>query len=506
MISRDIRETNTKSAEAGVSEAFTGLHAITSLYTSTYGFCCLLPDDAKCFANTDQFSSCQDLLEDISLRSFMWLLGLSALIGNALSIVSRIKESHRPDQNSIQVMFITNLALSDLFMGMYMITIAAADSFYRGRYAQHAEEWTNSIICKAAGLLSVLSSEASVLLVMLISVDRFLSVVFPFETRLHLKATSARILTISAWSFSLLLSLVPALPVPYFDGFYGKSSVCLALPLTSNRAAGWEYSIAVFIGTNFICFMLTFFCYFAIYISVRRSHRRVKDMGAVNTQMMKEQIVMTTKMALVVGTDFACWMPIIIMGILASSNVVEIPADIYAWTAVFILPLNSALNPYLYTLSAVLQRRRKSKIESLTMNMTQFTVVGRKRVISRVEERLRNNCIISSTMLSDDPSIEPIIAYADRCGGHLSPGEERLLTRDLRKAQSYLKAVKVCDSSVTAGNIAIKKNAEGAICQAFFVVSNPSDNMLLFGVGSTGVLNALTTLLNRVDTSDKSDL
>ena len=70
---------------------------------------------------------------------------------------------------------------------------------------------------------------------------------------------------------------------------------------------------------------------------------------------------LTTKMALVVGTDFVCWMPIIIMGVLASSNLVQIPADIYAWTAVFILPLNSALNPYLYTLSTVLQRRRKAR-------------------------------------------------------------------------------------------------------------------------------------------------
>lgn len=178
-------------------------------------------------------------------------------------------------------MFITHLAISDLLMGLYMMIIAGADSHYRGKYALHAQVWTSSVTCKMAGFLSVLSSEVSVLLVMLISIDRFLSVVFPLKNELHLTLRSAYILVITSWTFSLLLSIIPALPVEYFSEFYGKSSVCLALPLTSDRLAGsgWEYSIVVFICTNFICFMLTFLCYFVIYISVRRSHLRIKSLG-----------------------------------------------------------------------------------------------------------------------------------------------------------------------------------------------------------------------------------
>jgi hypothetical protein len=30
-----------------------------------------------------------------------------------------------------------------------------------------------------------------------------------------------------------------------------------------------------------------------------------------------------------------------------------IPGEVYAWTAVLILPINSALNPFMYTLSAI---------------------------------------------------------------------------------------------------------------------------------------------------------
>ena len=44
------------------------------------------------------------------------------------------------------------------------------------------------------------------------------------------------------------------------------------------------------------------------------------------------------------------------LGMLALSGT-EISGDIYAWMAVLVLPINSALNPFLYTLSAILGKK-----------------------------------------------------------------------------------------------------------------------------------------------------
>ena len=43
------------------------------------------------------------------------------------------------------------------------------------------------------------------------------------------------------------------------------------------------------------------------------------------------------------------------LGLMALNEHV-IPGEVYAWTAVFILPINSALNPFLYTFSAVYRK------------------------------------------------------------------------------------------------------------------------------------------------------
>ena len=43
-------------------------------------------------------------------------------------------------------------------------------------------------------------------------------------------------------------------------------------------------------------------------------------------------------------------------GVLALTGHV-IPGDVYAWIAVVVLPINSALNPFLYTFSAIFGKK-----------------------------------------------------------------------------------------------------------------------------------------------------
>lgn len=54
-------------------------------------------------------------------------------------------------------------------------------------------------------------------------------------------------------------------------------------------------------------------------------------------------------MAFILVSNFFCWFPVIIIGILASLGK-PVPGAAYSWTAVVVLPLNSATNPVIYTL------------------------------------------------------------------------------------------------------------------------------------------------------------
>ncbi|XP_038067180.1 uncharacterized protein LOC119737135 [Patiria miniata] len=326
-------------------DLFSGITSLQTLHSDKYLFCCMVGDIQECTPEPDQFSSCEDLMRNHVLRAFNWILGLSAFLGNAFVVVWRLRTKQR---FKVQGLLILNLALSDCLMGVYMLIIAAADVHYRDVYIYFADAWKSSTLCTVAGFLSAFSSEASVFTLTVITLDRFLCIMFPFG-RLKLGRKSVRWVIAGTWVLAFLLSIIPALGLPYFgERYYGRSSVCLALPLTSERSPGWEYSIILFLGVNLISILTILVCYTAIYIYAKRSAKQIRSTkGATN------ELKLATKTFLIIATDMCCWFPIVIMGYLSLSGSVVIPPTVYAWTAVFILPINSSINPYLYTISSI---------------------------------------------------------------------------------------------------------------------------------------------------------
>ncbi|XP_022083821.1 uncharacterized protein LOC110975554 [Acanthaster planci] len=349
-------------------EGFEDLESLQTIIASKYHYCCVR-DVQECFAPRDQFSDCDDLISNGALRFFIWLLGLSALVGNVLVFGLRMVRRYRPGRGrtqrqiaTVQDFLITNLAASDFLMGVYMLTIAGADMHFRGVYAFRSEGWRASLACTVTGLLAVLSSEVSVFIVMLLSLDRFLKIVFPFRFGLHMTLNRTRILVVASWAVGLLMSLLPAVVSDRFsDAYYGSSSVCLALPLVPVLPNGWRYMFFL-LSVNLICFLGMFVCYAAIFVAVKRSSREAQGQSAQRAA----EVRVAAKMSLIVGTDFACWMPIILLALLASFAKVDVPQGVYAWIAIFILPLNSSINPYLYTLSNFWGKRKNKKSKRLS--------------------------------------------------------------------------------------------------------------------------------------------
>ncbi|XP_071504719.1 uncharacterized protein [Diadema antillarum] len=475
----DLRDTDLP-INSDIREALQEIKSLDSIYADTFTMCCIMEltpadsdDTTGCFAPADEFSSCSDLLKDTVLRISMWILGISAMAGNIFVIGLRAIRRHQVETSRIQSRLITHLAISDFFMGCYMMVIAGADFYFRGDYAIHADAWRASLLCRLAGFISTLSSEVSVFIIMLISLDRILCIVFVHHRDIQFSNKSCKIWLAVVWVISLVISLIPAVvPIPYFQQFYGKSSVCLGLPLTTERLPGWEYSITLFLGLNLVCFVVTAFCYVAIFVAVRRSaanFSKSKDHGRHTKRGMQVQVKLAAKMALIVGTDFICWMPIIIMGFLSAIRVVEIPADVYAWTAVFILPLNSSLNPYLYTLSTVWQRHRARQRANLK---TDSDGVVETRLVSRVANTvdrddstrtrefhriLTSQCLLTPFNLpSATQRVLPLSKYIEETGDSPSPEEAALIERCLRKGLTCLRSKTSRSWSITEDEIAVQ--------------------------------------------------
>lgn len=75
-------------------------------------------------------------------------MGGIGCIGNLIVLLSRLIV---PTNNVVHSLYLRNLALSDLLMGIYLFTIAGVDHHYRGVYLSYEFMWRHSLMCNLCG-------------------------------------------------------------------------------------------------------------------------------------------------------------------------------------------------------------------------------------------------------------------------------------------------------------------------------------------------------------------
>ena len=357
--------------------SFIGFTNVTEIKVDNFASCCFI-ENCSATIPKSQFLTCGQLLPNQIQRVIMWVLGLFTVVSNIGVLYYRC--IHRRD-NKVQGLFIFNLSLSDILMGIYMVIIASADRYYRDSFP--SELWRHSITCKIAGTLSVLSSEASVCFVTLISVDRLMGIRFTFSNFRN-GTSSAKVVVVMLWTITIAIGVVLTVMPSVDPEFYDISEVCTGLPLSRNSVfnqrtiresfkdkiqgvldrniffnltydviidtkPGMYAGIAVFTAFNLLCFVIVAVCYIGIFLTAVKS---MKKSGRGRDE--KQERKMAVKMGAIVLTDLLCWLPIILLSILVQSGRFIVTPNIYTWIVTFILPINSALNPFLYTLATVI--------------------------------------------------------------------------------------------------------------------------------------------------------
>nr|KAG5691413.1 hypothetical protein BaRGS_016329 [Batillaria attramentaria] len=335
-----------------------GLDKLDAIDADNYKFCCpaTLPEGFKetnCRAPSDEVSSCDALLRSDIYRIFLSVFAALALIGNLSSFVYRTFLQKTKSSLGFDA-FVTHLCVSDFLMGVYLAMVGIADRLYQGTYLWEDVTWRNSAACKVAGFLSFLSNEVSAFNICLITLDRFLVLRFPFS-EFHFRKWSAHVACVVFWFFGLLLAAIPLLPMTSHWDFYGQTGICIPLPITRNDFAGHDYSFGVMIVLNFVLFLFIAAGQAFIYWSIH-----VNSMSASDSTKKSNDLTIARRLITIAVSDFLCWFPIGLLGLLASTGV-PVPGEVSVAMAILVLPLNSALNPFLYTINVILERRRREQ-------------------------------------------------------------------------------------------------------------------------------------------------
>ena len=356
-------------------------------------------DESNCSSSSEPrvFASDTEMIENKLVKSVIWITGIIIVFSNAAAIVTKIKFLQNTNlSNSLrcQHLIILNIAFADLLMGIYLLTVAVFSVIYSGEYHLVKNGWQSSLRCSIIGSLTIISSESSCFLMVALTAFRLFGIQRPFLAE-SFPNWPWKLCIGAIWLVSLTLGILPIFyhAIPYFVyrislnatfsesldwnkkhvtdfasrfaimanktvsnvngdwgttlqflddnfheqltvlGYYCKNSLCMPRFYVEMGESSWEYSLAI-ITINFLCFLFIAVGYFCILIE--------------SNKISKKEAILQRRIARIIATDMCCWIPICILAY-AKAGGARFPRFVYQFTGVFILPINSAINPFLYS-------------------------------------------------------------------------------------------------------------------------------------------------------------
>ncbi|RDD37368.1 G-protein coupled receptor GRL101-like protein, partial [Trichoplax sp. H2] len=329
------------------SSPFAGAQSLLSIYSSQEYLCCTAPSTVtSCTPRRldTGFTTCNALLAHLSLQLYVWIIGCVAFAGNIVAFIIQLREQ-KCKKNKVPSFLIANLAVADFLISIYLLIIAASDRSENGYFYQKAEAFFKSWRCLLACYICCSASLMSVFMMLLISIDRLICIVLPFsERKLNIKNAWYAIITF--WTFSILWVGIPiyfSIGQNRYNRLHGDSSVCMASNMQNIYYKTW---IGLYALLTFICWITVCVLHYLMYLSVRRSNRNVRKSSTTKDRKI------ALRLLLILITDLISWIPfyVICLRVWFDNKAIDIIS--LQFMTIFFLPINSAINPCLYTLSS----------------------------------------------------------------------------------------------------------------------------------------------------------
>uniref|UniRef100_A0AAZ1XFR1 G-protein coupled receptors family 1 profile domain-containing protein n=1 Tax=Oreochromis aureus TaxID=47969 RepID=A0AAZ1XFR1_OREAU len=264
---------------------------------------------------------------------FLSLVSVLGVLGNGVVIwVAGFKMKKTKTVNTVWYL---NLAVADfLFTAFLPLSVTYLASGFHWPFG--------NFMCKLNSTISFLNMFASVYILVVISVDRCVSVVWPVWAQNHRNVRRASYVSLCVWVVALILS------APYFI-FRDTAKRSENRILCFNNYALSDNYTAMTITRLFLGFAVPFTVIVSCYAVIIHHLRRNRTMASQSTRTFK---IVTA----VIVTFFLCWAPFYIIGVIelvkftsaTHNKTLDLVTHVGMPLATSLAFLNSCFNPLLY--------------------------------------------------------------------------------------------------------------------------------------------------------------
>ncbi|XP_051968823.1 neuropeptide FF receptor 1-like [Xyrauchen texanus] len=273
------------------------------------------------------------------------------MLGNILVCVIVLKNRQ---MRTVTNIFILNLAISDLLVGIFCLPITLVDNLITG--------WPfDVVICKMSGLVQGASVSASVFTLVVIAVERFRCIVYPFQQKLTQRQSIIMIGFIWALATAIMCPSAVTLTVSQDVLHFMVDRDNIVYPLFTcweawpDQSMRKMYTTVLFSLIYLAPVTLIVIMYTRIAIKLVKSPASIRDAHAAEeSRRVFRRKLRVVNMLLIVALLFTVsWLPLWILIMLTDyGNLSESQLDL---VAVYIFPFahwlaffNSSVNPVIY--------------------------------------------------------------------------------------------------------------------------------------------------------------
>ncbi|ELU03581.1 hypothetical protein CAPTEDRAFT_185645 [Capitella teleta] len=285
-------------------------------------------------------ASTGDAADEITLVAICCVLSCLGILTNLLLLLTYVKH---PELRSPTHLLLVNQSIADSIMcglGPFYYLLSHIDA---GRQLASKHKY----LCLVALCITVLTIWASLFTLLSLSFDRMINIRFPFHYARLATESLVRRFTISLW-----IALVGIVSLPLFGlNNWQPDQVCSAITVLPK-----VYFINVFLLSSFIIVILVGVLNLVI-CAVAINKRKIHPSGTETQQLqMKSQYKLTKMLLVVVGVFYTCWMPYIILNMIALLGTKTVLGGaIPRWfimlleSSKLLVVINGSLNPIIYS-------------------------------------------------------------------------------------------------------------------------------------------------------------
>ena len=321
--------------------------------TNDYRLCCVTAPHIVCTAMIPWYISCSNLLPSCMMRWSFIMMSILIIVINGISVVI----NSQIIINKAYFICLAAVNVSDVLCGVYLGIIWIFDVAFEGKYILKEEYWRSGPVCFLAFGIMFYFTVTSQFALALLAISRLMVVINP----LHTTFKNCRYVLGYAFSIcilSFMLTVVTTLSLKVKEEFL-PTSLCLPFIDPTNSVSIINILIWSIIVSQCVTSLVIIVSH--VLLIRRLSNHQEKLQRTVTGDVYN--ISLPLQLIILTLSNILCWFPANTIYVI-TMIVPAYPIDLVIWMTVFVVPLNSIINPIVF-ISNYLRNILKSQKKSL---------------------------------------------------------------------------------------------------------------------------------------------